>query len=325
MPATTAGLTAWATSRPTATACPATRRAPTTPTGYVAGGPATGGTNGWYDCDNLVNDSPNNDRPARAPAHDRHGHGRGQGAPRQPLVQPRQPGRQRVPGVPASPRRRHGARLRRAEHAAVPVRDRQRPTVMDGPVYRYDGNAARQLAPLAQVLGRPLVPARQRRRERQARRAARPGHRPGRRPAGLRRQPARLAIRLDGQLHGLQVRARRRLVRADLRRLLPRGAGRRHLAYRLHRRPATPRWPRRRATAIGALKVKFSSAGSGGVSYEWDFGDGSATSDRGQPDAHVSGGRPLRRQADGHVRRRRHRRRRPSAWTCSRRRTTPRR
>ena len=25
-----------------------------------AGGPATGGTDGWYDCDNLRNDSPNN-------------------------------------------------------------------------------------------------------------------------------------------------------------------------------------------------------------------------------------------------------------------------
>jgi PKD repeat protein/glucose/arabinose dehydrogenase/type 1 glutamine amidotransferase len=29
-------------------------------TGYVPGGPATGGTNGWYDCDNIRNDSPNN-------------------------------------------------------------------------------------------------------------------------------------------------------------------------------------------------------------------------------------------------------------------------
>ena len=28
--------------------------------GYVSGGPASGGTDGWYDCDNLVNDSTNN-------------------------------------------------------------------------------------------------------------------------------------------------------------------------------------------------------------------------------------------------------------------------
>ena len=30
------------------------------PPGYVPGGPATGGTEGWYDCSNLRNDSPNN-------------------------------------------------------------------------------------------------------------------------------------------------------------------------------------------------------------------------------------------------------------------------
>jgi PKD repeat protein/glucose/arabinose dehydrogenase/type 1 glutamine amidotransferase len=30
------------------------------PPGYVPGGPASGGTEGWYDCDNLHNDSPNN-------------------------------------------------------------------------------------------------------------------------------------------------------------------------------------------------------------------------------------------------------------------------
>ena len=30
------------------------------PDGYVPGGPAEGGTEGWYDCDNLRNDSPNN-------------------------------------------------------------------------------------------------------------------------------------------------------------------------------------------------------------------------------------------------------------------------
>jgi len=28
--------------------------------GYVSGGPASGGTDGWYDCNNIHNDSPNN-------------------------------------------------------------------------------------------------------------------------------------------------------------------------------------------------------------------------------------------------------------------------
>ena len=59
-PATTAGRTAWAPSRPTATGWPTAPRARTARAGYVPGGPATGGTDGWYDCDNLRNDSPNN-------------------------------------------------------------------------------------------------------------------------------------------------------------------------------------------------------------------------------------------------------------------------
>ena len=33
------------------------RGARTNAAGYVSGGPATGGTDGWYDCDELVNDS----------------------------------------------------------------------------------------------------------------------------------------------------------------------------------------------------------------------------------------------------------------------------
>ena len=110
-------------------------------------------------------------RPGRAPAHDRHRHGRGQGARQQPLVQPRQPGR--ANGCPQFPRAaRRGAARRttaRTPTAAVPVRRARRATVMNGPVYRYDDDGDRQLAPLAGVLGRPLVPPQQRRRQRQAR------------------------------------------------------------------------------------------------------------------------------------------------------------
>ena len=54
---------------------------------------------------------PEQHRPRRVPARDRHGDGRGQGAPDQRLVQPRQPGRrQRLPGVPARGRRRAARR-----------------------------------------------------------------------------------------------------------------------------------------------------------------------------------------------------------------------
>ena len=72
---------------------------PTAP-GYVSGGPATGGTDGWYDCNNLHNDSPDNTGltelphqtgPRRTPA----------GPYDQPLVQPRQPDRRRPNGLRA--------------------------------------------------------------------------------------------------------------------------------------------------------------------------------------------------------------------------------
>ena len=78
-------------------------------------------------------------------------------------------------------------------------------TVMNGPVYRYAGRCG-QLAPLARVLGRPLVPAQQRRPVRQARPAAGSGHRPERRPADLRRLPARHAD-VGRLVHGLEVRS----------------------------------------------------------------------------------------------------------------------
>ena len=79
-------------------------------------------------------------------------------------------------------------------------------------------------------------------------------------------------------LHGLEVRPRRRAVRADVRRLLPRRHERRHLPLRLHRRRADAgRDPR--AFPIGSLRVRFSSAGSGGVAWEWDFGDGQTSTE----------------------------------------------
>ena len=121
-------------------------------------------------------------------------------------------------------------------------------------------------------------------------------------------------------LHGLQVRARRRAVRADLRRLLPRRPGRRHLPLRLHRRRARLRAPTRGRSRSARCKVRFSSAGSGGVSCAWDFGDGSDV-DRGQPDAHLRRGQALHGEADGHLRRRQPRTPRRSTSTCSRPRT----
>ena len=60
------------------------------PAGYVPGGPATGGTEGWYDCDNLRNDSPNNTGLVELPHDTGTGMDAGKVRPREPLVQPRQ-------------------------------------------------------------------------------------------------------------------------------------------------------------------------------------------------------------------------------------------
>ena len=99
---------------------PGASRAPTTPAGYVAGGPATGGTNGWYDCDNIVNDSPNNTGLPVLP----HTTGTGMDAGkvrRMNLWYSRgNPGGQRLPGLPAPARRdrRAGLRLARTRSSA---------------------------------------------------------------------------------------------------------------------------------------------------------------------------------------------------------------
>ena len=71
-------------------------------------------------------------------------------------------------GCPDFPREGGGderAELRRhADESCARTSSDEGMTVMNGPVYRYDEDATRQLAALAGVLGRPLVPAQQRRR-----------------------------------------------------------------------------------------------------------------------------------------------------------------
>ena len=65
--------------------------------------PATGGTDGWYDCDNLRNDSPNNTGLVVFPHTTGTGADAGKVRGNNLWYTPRQPGqRQRLPGVPAS-------------------------------------------------------------------------------------------------------------------------------------------------------------------------------------------------------------------------------
>ena len=152
-------------------------------------------TNGWYDCNNLVNDSPNNTGLRGAPAHDRHGHGRGHGALQSTSGTA---AATRATATAARSSRVRAARARRpttarSRHSCARTLTANGATVMDGPVYRYDGRARDNSARWPKYWDGRWFLQRLRQRERQARAAARSGDRPGRQPADLRRQPARLA------------------------------------------------------------------------------------------------------------------------------------
>ena len=282
-PATTAGPTAWATARPTATALADGSLRTTNAPGYVSGGPASGGTDGWYDCNNIHNDSPNNTGLVELP----HETGTGMDAGKQRHVNlwysrgnpnnangcpdfPRPRGEDAAPDYGATPTQLCPY-LRQRGHDG-----HGRPGL---PVRRRRGG---RLAPLAGVLGRPLVPAQQRRRERQARAALRPGDGRRRRPAGLRRLVPRRP-ELGRRLHGLEVRRGRRALRPGLRRAS--SARARTPASGASTTRAAPNTPGANPSAFprGGNRVAFSSAGSGGIAYSWDFGDGSADSTEADP------------------------------------------
>ena len=217
--ATTAGRTAWATSRPTATASPTARCAPPTAPATSTAVRRPAPTDGWYDCNNLVNDSPNNTGLVDAAAHHGHGQGRRHGALQQRLVQPRQPGqRQRLPGVPAPSGRRQRARTTAPRRRQLcPYLTASGATVFNGPVYRYNATATDNSARWPEYWdGRWFlndygntspstrccwIPA-----------TDRSGA-----PAGLRGQLPRHAA-VGRELHGLQVRSGRRALRPGLRR-----------------------------------------------------------------------------------------------------------
>ena len=108
--------------------------------GFVPGGPATGGTNGWYDCDNLVNDSTNNTGLVTLPHAT--GTGRDAGAMRRVNVwwgrgtgadgcatHPRERGANSAPNYAAP------------ATALCPYITSQGSTIMNGPVYRHDDGA----------------------------------------------------------------------------------------------------------------------------------------------------------------------------------------
>ena len=132
-------------------------------------------------------------------------------------------------------------------------------------------------------------------------------------------------------VHGLRFRRRalRRLLRRRLLRVQQRQHG--HLALRLHGRPGHPGPDPKAIVPETGSVVQFNIGKSGGVSYTWDFGDGTpeGDDDRQASCPHTYDSRRHQdRDADGELRRRRHReqdrhrRRRADAAVHQRRRRT---
>ena len=109
--------------------------------GYVSGGPAATGTDGWYDCNNIVNDSPNNTGLKTLPHQTGTGKdagkmrplniwwGRGTGGADGCATYPRPRGADAAPDYSATPT------------SLCPYVTNNGMTVMGGPVYRYDAAA----------------------------------------------------------------------------------------------------------------------------------------------------------------------------------------
>ncbi|MET0817102.1 MAG: ThuA domain-containing protein [Solirubrobacteraceae bacterium] len=109
--------------------------------GYVSGGPASGGTDGWYDCDNIHNDSPNNTGLTVLP----HDTGTGMDAGKQRRVNLwYSRGNGTANGCPTYPRDRGAGNAPNyggTPTSLCPYAIDQGMTVMNGPVYRYDDDA----------------------------------------------------------------------------------------------------------------------------------------------------------------------------------------
>ena len=249
--------------------------------GYVPGGPATGGTDGWYDCDNLRNDSPNNTGLTELPHIT--GTGADAGKVRGNNLWYSRGNPNNSNGCPDFPRLRGATNA--PDYGATnptqgcPYARNDGMTIMNGPVYRYDSGADNSRRWPQYWDGRWFL-----------HNNGGPSIKHGLLLNPDTDQDGGLPVYADslrdtlswggaymdskfGPDGALYVQTYDGFFRA--------GAAIGIYRYDYVGGAPTP-GSNPRAFPIGSLKVRFSSAGSGGVSWAWDFGDG-ATSTEANP------------------------------------------
>lgn len=248
------------------------------PPGYVPGGPAVGGTEGWYDCNNLRNDSPNNTGLVELPHVTGTGMDAGKARPNNFWWGRGIPGLRN--GCPDYPRDRGAGNAPNyggTPNELCPFAEALGSTIMNGPVYRYDENAEDQSRRWpAYWDGRWFL-------HNNGGASAKHGvlldpatDQDGSVPVwadSLRSTLSWAGTYMDSKFGAdgaLYVQVYDGFFRANPNAGLYR--------YDYTGGPDTP-FANPTATALGSNQVRFSSAGSGGVSYRWEFGDGGTSTE----------------------------------------------
>ncbi len=273
--------------------------------GFVSGGPAASPTQGWYDCNNLVNDSTNNTGLTVLPHQTGTGKDAGRARPLNLWYSRGNPGG--ANGCPNFPRElgaNSAPNYGSNPTQLCPYLTASGATVFNGPVYRYDDDAEDNSARWPEYWdGRWFL-------QDFGNNSAKHGllldpatDQDGGKPvyadslSGVLNWQANYMDSKFGPDGALYVQVYSGFFTTGAQ------AGLYRFAYTGG--PDTPNPDPQWATTGTPREIRFSLGSSGGVSYEWDFGDGSPTSTEPLADAHLRGGRAVHGQADGHLRRRR--------------------
>jgi PKD repeat protein/type 1 glutamine amidotransferase len=251
--------------------------------GYVTGGPASAPTQGWYDCDNLVNDSTNNTGLTVLPHQTGTGMDAGTAHPVNLWYSRGNPGG--TNGCPDFPREQganNGPNYGATPTQLCPYLTASGATVFNGPVYRYDDGAADNSVRWPQYWdGRWFLQDFSNNSAKHALLLDPATDQDGGKPVyadsfrGVLNWGANYMDSKFGPDGALYVQVYDGFFSTGP------GAGLYKFSY--IGGPDTPNPDPQWSTTGTARQIQFSLGGSGGVSYEWDFGDGSPTSTQPDP------------------------------------------